>query len=187
MEGIGFIILLIAIVYSITHAKKLDKNRPGQGQQARKPGVPTAAPRVPPVPPVQAAPTAPASPVAPTAAQPGPVRLDQLKELLQELIDEAPEQEQPAPAAPSPAILDEGESFLDDKDCVGGSLPHDETALHEGESGMYTEKRSAAAPETQNAPALLAGRRIDAAELRRAVVMSEILGKPKALQRRRAS
>ena len=62
MEGIGFIILLIAIVYSITHAKKLDKNRPGQGQQARKPGAPTAAPRVPPVPPVQAAPTAPASP-----------------------------------------------------------------------------------------------------------------------------
>ncbi|MBR1821384.1 MAG: hypothetical protein IJ769_07155 [Clostridia bacterium] len=101
----------------------------------------------------------------------------------------------------------EGESMLEDADCRGGSMPH----VHvEGQSALadeecaggsmvhaHTQGVSRAAQrrrladmdhgqeaETEARGALIPDA-IDAQALRRAVVMAEVLGKPKALQRSR--
>ena len=99
-----------------------------------------------------------------------------------------------APAAPlgeglsRPGSLSasaQGQSAFDDEGCVGGSLPHDHS---EGESRSEHAQHIAAmkardAEETAiAAPQGLAG--LDPRDLRRAVVISEILGKPKALKRK---
>ena len=58
--------------------------------------------------------------------------------------------------------------------------------LHEGESGLFEEPRFAARAN-EAMPAVSAQRNLrtlDAAELRRAVIMSEILAKPRALRAR---
>ena len=72
-----------------------------------------------------------------------------------------------------------GQSFFDDEGCVGGSLGgHDE----EGESRAEHEEHLSRADARQNPQTAAPRPRIRAAELRRAVVMSEILDKPKALR-----
>ena len=83
MQGIVFLIIIIAIVNSLTRAKKLKENRPGQTQ---KPG------QVPPAKP--ASPAAPAKPVAQPAGQAKQVLL---QELLQGMLG-SDEEKKPAPA-----------------------------------------------------------------------------------------
>lgn len=128
--------------------------------------------------------------------KPGNVRasfessLNELKDLLEVAL-------QPAPT--------EGESMMADADCAGGSMPHDHA---EGGSALEDEEcagGSMAHHHTQGVSRAAQNRRLseldsrreaeeagrlvptafDAAAMRRAVVMAEVLGKPKALQGRR--
>ena len=79
------------------------------------------------------------------------------------------------------AVPAEGNPMLDDDDCHGGSMAHTHT---EGVSRTEQARRMAAIDESRTADVL--PERIDAQALRRAVVMAEVLGRPRALQRRRA-
>ena len=78
------------------------------------------------------------------------------------------------------AVPAEGNPMLDDDDCHGGSMAHTHT---EGVSRTEQARRMAAIDESRTADVL--PERIDAQALRRAVVMAEVLGKPKAMQGRR--
>ncbi len=82
-----------------------------------------------------------------------------------------------------PHVHSEGQSSLEDEDCVGGSMAHTHT---EGVSRAAQSRRMAAidrAEATRRDEALMPDA-IDARALRRAVVMAEVLGKPRALARR---
>ena len=80
----------------------------------------------------------------------------------------------------------EGLSDLEDEECVGGSMVHTHT---EGVSRTAQARRMAAmdgsSDESPRARSGLAPGSVDAQALRRAVVMAEVLGKPKALKRSR--
>lgn len=132
-----------------------------------------------------------AEPVRPDSARASfESSLNDLKELLEVAL-------QPAPG--------EGESMMADADCAGGSMPHDHA---EGGSALEDEECAGGSMEhhhTQGVSRAAQNRRlseldsrreaeeadrlvptaIDAAAMRRAVVMAEVLGKPKALQGRR--
>lgn len=170
MEGIAVIILLIGLISSLSKAAKQNKNRPGQGQ-AKKPGAsPTPRPAAP-------QPAKPAEPAKPPVFQ----------ELLQELVGQTEEKKAPA----EDGGFAEAFSFEDDKGCVGGSLPHEADELHEGESTdlpIPTPLRPLARAEetAAEASAPRVTRRVSAADLRQAVIMSEILGRPRALRSRAA-
>ena len=75
----------------------------------------------------------------------------------------------------------EGRSSLEDEECVGGSMAHTHT---EGVSRAAQSRRIAAIDQRQASEAALVPEAIDARALRRAVVMAEVLGKPRALSRR---
>ena len=101
----------------------------------------------------------------------------------------------------------EGDSMLADADCVGGSMPHDHaeggSALEDEECAggsmehHHTQGVSRAAQSRRleeldsrreaehDAPKGLFPKAMDAAAMRRAVVMAEVLGKPRARQVRR--
>ena len=106
-------------------------------------------------------------------------------------------QEAPVQAATVPA---EGRSMLEDAECAGGSMPH---VHHEGRSALADEdcfggsmehthsegvSRSAharrmAAIDAHTQDEDILPETIDARALRRAIVMAEVLGKPRALRR----
>lgn len=73
----------------------------------------------------------------------------------------------------------EGASSLEDEDCFGGSMEHTHT---EGVSRAEQARRMVAIDSAGGDEML--PERIDARTLRRAVVMAEVLGKPKALRGR---
>ena len=79
----------------------------------------------------------------------------------------------------------QGASALDDEGCLGGSLPHDHS---EGESRAEHARHIAAMEARDAEEAAIAAPRglaaLDPRDLRRAVVISEVLGKPKALKKR---
>ena len=81
---------------------------------------------------------------------------------------------------PAPAVS-QGESLRDDEGCLGGSLPHDHS---EGESRAEHAAHIAAMEAREAEEAAVAAPRslasFDPRDLRRAVVISEILGKPRA-------
>ena len=132
-----------------------------------------------------------AEPVRPDSARASfESSLNDLKELLEVAL-------QPAPG--------EGESMMADADCAGVSMPHDHA---EGGSALEDEECAGGSMEhhhTQGVSRAAQNRRlseldnrreaeeagrlvptaIDAAAMRRAVVMAEVLGKPKAMQGRR--
>lgn len=102
---------------------------------------------------------------------------------------------------PDGMAVGEGASLTDDEGCIGGSMPH--PAEHEGTSytddagcvggsighGEHTSDTLYAAFRNQNAggtapdsAAQAARRGPDAADMRRAVVMSEILSRPVSLR-----
>ena len=72
---------------------------------------------------------------------------------------------------------DEGHSALEDEDCVGGSMAHNHT---EGVSRAEQARRMAAIDDSRTVDVL--PEHIDAQALRRAVVMAEVLGRPRALR-----
>ncbi len=74
---------------------------------------------------------------------------------------------------------DEGASALEDEDCFGGSMEHTHT---EGVSRTEQARRMTAIDESRTVDVL--PERIDARALRRAVVMAEVLGRPRALRGR---
>ena len=81
----------------------------------------------------------------------------------------------------APSILEQ-----DEEGCVGGSMAHDH---HEGESRMEHRQHLAAIQRQEQEESLAAQaaqdiRDMNIHRLRRAVVVSEILGRPKALQHR---
>lgn len=109
-----------------------------------------------------------------------------------------------------PRTADEGESGLADEDCRGGSMPHtheegvsallDEDCQGGSMAHSHTEgvartshaRRMAKLDEAEHdyaeqaeRPIALAAADIDARSMRRAVVMAEVLGRPRALARRR--
>ena len=118
--------------------------------------------------------------------------LNELKELLE--------------VAAQPAYA-EGDSMMADADCAGGSMPHDHaeggSALQDEECAggsmehHHTQGVSRAAQSRRleeldsrreaehDAPKGLFPKAMDAAAMRRAVVMAEVLGKPRARQGRR--
>lgn len=73
---------------------------------------------------------------------------------------------------------DEGHSALEDADCAGGSMEH----VHTEGVDRADHARRMAAIDATNAGDVLS-EVIDARSLRRAVVMAEVLGKPRALRR----
>ena len=90
-----------------------------------------------------------------------------------------------AQAAQTVEPVPQGTSLTDDEGCVGGSLPHDheEGEGHEEHARhMADYARRELDERTREEHAGHAG--LNLSDVRRAVVMAEILGKPKALQRR---
>ena len=77
-----------------------------------------------------------------------------------------------------PHVHDEGHSTLVDEDCAGGSMEHTHT---EGVSRAAQARRMAAIDAGHDEDVL--PETIDARALRRAVVMAEVLGKPRALRK----
>lgn len=75
----------------------------------------------------------------------------------------------------------EGNSALADEDCAGGSMEHTHT---EGVSRTEQASRMAAIDSAERDSDVLP-ENIDARALRRAVVMAEVLGRPRALRARR--
>lgn len=79
-----------------------------------------------------------------------------------------------------PHVHTEGHSALEDEDCFGGSMEH----IHsEGVNRAAHARRMAAIDAAHDEDIL--PETIDARALRRAVVMAEVLGKPRALKRAR--
>ena len=74
----------------------------------------------------------------------------------------------------------EGHSDLEDEDCAGGSMAHTHT---EGVSRAAQARRMAAMDAARQEGDDILPRTIDARALRRAVVMAEVLGKPRALRK----
>jgi len=77
-----------------------------------------------------------------------------------------------------PHAHDEGHSSLADEDCAGGSMEHTHT---EGVSRAAHARRMATIDAGHDEDVL--PETIDARALRRAVVMAEVLGKPRALRK----
>ena len=73
----------------------------------------------------------------------------------------------------------EGHSELADEECFGGSMAHGHS---EGVSRAAHAHRMAAIDARASEGLAPAASAIDATDLRRAVVMAEVLGKPKALR-----
>ena len=95
-----------------------------------------------------------------------------------------------AGSAPARAVrlddLPSGESAVDAEGCVGGSLgAHREEGERRAEHRLHERRREAAlAAECAASRRAAAVRQANVDQLRQAVVMSEILDKPKALRRR---
>ena len=94
-----------------------------------------------------------------------------------------------APAARRLEDLPSGASATDSEGCVGGSLgAHREEGESRAEHEAHNRARAAAiAAERTAARRAAAARRANVDQLRQAVVMSEILDRPKALRRRESA
>lgn len=113
--------------------------------------------------------------------------LTDLKELLEVELQAAPTEgesllsDADCQGGSMPHTHAEGQSALEDEECVGGSMPHSHT---QGESRAAQRRRlSSLDRDGEDAYDSLVPNAIDARELRWAVVMAEVLGKPKALRR----
>ena len=135
---------------------------------------------------------APSSPQAPGAprraeAQPAPVDFAAARRKLRAKAKQA---NKAAGSAPARAVrlddLPSGESVVDAEGCVGGSLgAHREEGERRAEHRLHERRREAAlAAECAASRRAAAVRQANVDQLRQAVVMSEILDKPKALRRR---
>ena len=191
MEILGALLFLVFFFISIADKKKKAENA------ARKPGTPAAKAGSP----KQGPPAGRVKPVRPASAR--PKDLDNLKAAMNKWIEgemteikgEVKPQVQPVgqPAQGAsmledaecaggsmPHAHDEGHSSLADEDCAGGSMAHTHT---EGVSRAAHARRMAAIDAGHPEGEDILPEAIDAAALRRAVVMAEVLGKPRALRR----
>ena len=111
--------------------------------------------------------------------------LNELKELLEVAVQPDPTEgdsllaDEDCRGGSMPHAHAEGVSALKDEDCAGGSMEHTHT---EGISRREQASRMAAIDDERADDVL--PERIDAQALRRAVVMAEVLGRPKALKGR---
>ena len=99
---------------------------------------------------------------------------------------QVPEHEEFIPAEKFGGKVPQGASFADEEGCVGGSLGgHDEEGESRAEHAEHLDRADKAlAAETAGNRRAESLRAAGIAQLRQAVVMSEILDKPKALRRR---
>ena len=153
----------------------------GDGPQpaARLAQMPSAAP----------APSSPQAPGAPRRAEAQPAPVD-FAAARRKLRTKAKQANKAAGSAPAQAVrldgLPSGESAVDAEGCVGGSLgAHREEGESRAEHRLHERRREAAlAAECAASRRAAAVRQANVDQLRQAVVMSEILDKPKALRRR---
>ena len=191
MEILGALLFLVFFFISIADKKKKAENA------ARKPGTPAAKAGSP-----KQGPSAErVKPVRPASAI--PKDLDDLKAAMNKWLEsemteikgEVKPQVQPVgqptqgasmledaecAGGSMPHTHDEGHSSLSDEDCAGGSMAHTHT---EGVSRAAHARRMAAIDAGHPEGEDILPEAIDAAALRRAVVMAEVLGKPRALRR----
>ena len=134
-----------------------------------------------------------ASPAQKQAEQEAEAALAQIRERARRRVKAAKLQAQQQPGLPGRAApaqptvsAPQGMSAGDDEGCVGGSMPHDHA---EGESRTEHAAHIAAMEARDRTDAAAhrgSPRAVDAAQMRRAVVMAEILDRPVSLRRRRA-
>lgn len=175
MEPVAAIIVLIVILgltEKFSKAAKRNRNAPADEPPRR---------------PVQRMPSKPmpSKPANPIPAKTDPLRKIADADATQEIAAVLKAFVQPQPAVPSKPVarMQSGESVTDADGCVGGSLgAHSEEGESRAEHAVHELRRSASVAE--ETATVATARRIDVKQLRQAVVMSEILDKPKALRRR---
>ena len=182
MDGIiGFTIVMtiIGLVNTITKLTKAGRKDPNQPQQTIQ-RVPT------PQAPNPAAAQAYVQQLKAASAQPyapGGIVTPMVQPILQ--AAQAPKMEPAKPAEKTEierALNDRKQEHADKEGCIGGSIPHTQ---HEGESrAEHAEHMKRAAVSAVETPGEQIRKSLSAAEMRKAVIMSEILDRPKALRRR---
>ena len=188
-----FEILVVAVIFIVTAIAKSNKNKK---KAADKPAQ---------------APAPVTEPAKPNRAIPKAPNLESAFAALTELLedDDLPDPDRPAPA---PVKVREqtsievetamkqrakliqtriqeslsGESHVDDHGCIGGSMPdHEAEGEALAEHVMHEKNRAERLKAESNAVRAEDLRRPTAADLRKAVVMSEILNKPVSLRKGR--
>jgi len=199
VEIIAVILFILFFVVGIGDKKKRN------GNAVQKPGMPVATRQQTPAANARSARPKPSAsrvkPVRPATAL--PKNLDDLKAAMNQWLEEGMAevkgnvQTPVKPAAQSvqgvsmledvecaggsmPHAHDEGHSSLTDEDCVGGSMEHTHT---EGVSRSAHARRMAAIDAVHPDGEDILPESIDANALRRAVVMAEVLGKPRAMRK----
>ena len=181
----------------INELRSAPSEGPAEGESARRPRAtgeiadgPQPAARLAQMPSAAPAPSSPQAPGAPrrAEAQPAPVDFAAARQKLRAKAKQA--DKKAAGSAPAQAVrlddLPSGESAVDAEGCVGGSLgAHREEGESRAEHRLHERRREAAlAAECAASRRAAAVRQANVDQLRQAVVMSEILDKPKALRRR---
>lgn len=172
MDAILVLFILIGVIGSVVkNARKTARKRPGQSPAARAP---------------RNAPEKRAQPVAPPWAENFP---PELREVLSQNRRKGANAPQPAAATPGKAPAAGGAPSFEGKSpvyadgCVGGSLPHGPEAAPA--QATLRKQAPSTRPILLDAASLIERRpMLTAAELRRAVITSEILARPVALRPR---
>ena len=194
MEIIGLLLFVVFFFVSITDRKKKAENA------ARKPGTQAAARRETPAGGKPAPSAGRVKPVRPASAI--PKDLDDLKSAMTKWFESEMAEikaDVKPPVAPAKQQV-QGASMLNDAECAGGSMPHTHAEGHsaladgdcaggsmahthtEGVSRSAHARRIAAIDASRPDAEDILPEAVDAAALRRAVVMAEVLGKPRALR-----
>ena len=193
MEFLAFLLVIVFTVISMSKNKK-------QGSAAAKPGAPANNGRRP----AKGAPARAKQPAAPAAETETVIPTD-LDEIIADVKSRisgertvAKRRSEPVVKAMKRSGTVQGASMLEDADCAGGSMAHTHTEGHsalededcfggsmehthsEGVSRVAQARHMAAIDAKHDEDVL--PETFDARALRRAVVMAEVLGKPKALR-----
>ena len=180
----------------INELRSAPSEGPAEGESARRPRAtgeiadgPQPAARLAQMPSAAPAPSSPQAPGAPRRAEAQPAPVD-FAAARRKLRTKAKQANKAAGSAPARVVrlddLPSGESAVDAEGCVGGSLgAHREEGERRAEHRLHERRREAAlAAECAASRRAAAVRQANVDQLRQAVVMSEILDKPKALRRR---
>lgn len=180
----------------INELRSAPSEGPAEGESARRPRAtgeiadgPQPAARSAQMPSAAPAPSSPQAPGAPRRAEAQPAPVD-FAAARRKLRAKAKQANKAAGSAPAWVVrlddLPSGESAVDAEGCVGGSLgAHREEGESRAEHRLHERRREAAlAAECAASRRAAAVRQANVDQLRQAVVMSEILDKPKALRRR---
>ena len=177
----------------INELRSAPSEGPAEGESARRPRATEitdeqqSAARLAQMP--SAAPSSPQAPGAPRRAEAQSAPVD-FAAARRKLRAKAKQANKAAGSAPARVVrldgLPSGESAVDAEGCVGGSLgAHREEGESRAEHRLHERRREAAlAAECAASRRAAAVRQANVDQLRQAVVMSEILDKPKALRRR---